>query len=62
MAQTDFPDCIEILDFFHVSEYVWAWQERLFLSKRNGRNLGLNNNRVEQQQRWLKQSQWQSVV
>lgn len=57
MAQTYFPDCIEILDFFHVSEYVWAVARAAFPEQ-----VQRQNSWVEQQQNWLKQSQWQSVV
>ena len=57
MAQTYFPDCIEVLDFFHVSEYVWAVARAAFAGQE-----AVQKRWVEQQQSWLKQSQWQSVV
>lgn len=57
MAQTYFPDCIEILDFFQVSQYVWAVARAAFPEQAQRQKSW-----VEQQQSLLKQSQWQSVV
>lgn len=57
MAQLYFPHCIEVLDFFHVSEYVWAVARAAFAQQQ-----ALQQQWVEQQQQWLKQSQWQSVI
>lgn len=57
MAETYFPHCIEILDFFHVSEYVWAVARAAFPQHEDQQKQW-----VEQQQGWLKHSQWQQVV
>ena len=57
MVELLFPNAIEILDFYHVMEYVWQVARQAF------------PNQHEQQQQWvnvqklrLKQSQWQSVL
>ena len=56
MAALLFPDAIQILDFFHVSEYLWEVAR-----------LGLDDSQeqkawVKTQQERLKQSDWPSVV
>jgi hypothetical protein len=56
MTSLLFPDCIEILDFFHVSEYIWDVARTGFPDPETQRNW------VETQQALLKQSQWQDVV
>jgi len=56
MASVLFPDAIQILDFFHVSEYLWE-------VAREGFSLSQQQQAwVETQQQHLKESQWQSVV
>lgn len=56
MASLLFPDCIQILDFFHVSEYLWEVARNAFAEQAEQRQW------VEAQQDALKQSQWQAVV
>jgi hypothetical protein len=34
MAQEQFPDSIKILDFFHLSEYVWKVAKGLCLAQK----------------------------
>lgn len=54
MAKELFPGCIEILDFFHVSEYVWeAARACLPESSREAW--------AKEQQERLKQSRWEAV-
>lgn len=57
MAETYFPRCVQILDFFHVSEYVWhvarsRWPEDASAQKRW----------VMRQQKRLKESKWLQVI
>lgn len=56
MAGLLFPGCIQILDFFHVSEYLWEVARHAFREQADQRQW------VEAQQDALKQSQWQAVV
>lgn len=56
MASLLFPDAIQILDFFHVSEYLWAVARAAFPQQEDQLNW------VETHQALLKQSQWQDVV
>ena len=57
MASEQFPGSIEILDFFHLSEYVWA------VAKAAYPNQEVNQKDwVKFQQNLLKQSQWQNVI
>ncbi|NET37555.1 MAG: ISKra4 family transposase [Cyanothece sp. SIO1E1] len=57
MAALLFPDAIQILDFFHVSEYLWEVARNAF-----ARNANEQKAWVETQQEALKASQWQTVV
>jgi len=57
MAEENYPDAVQILDFYHVSEYVWDVARELHPSA------------PEQQREWvqpqlkrLKESRWQDVV
>ena len=56
MASLLFPDAIQILDFFHVSEYLWEVARQGFGAPEDQKQW------VEAQQQSLKLSQWQSVV
>jgi Uncharacterised protein family (UPF0236) len=56
MASVLFPDAIQILDFFHVSEYLWEVARQGFSAPEDQKDW------VEAQQQCLKLSQWQSVV
>lgn len=56
MASLLFPDAIQILDFFHVSEYLWE------VARQGFKHLDDQQQWVEQQQEHLKQSQWPSVI
>ena len=57
MASLLFPDAIQILDFFHVSEYLWEVARSAF-----GGQAETQKSWVETQQSALKQSQWPAVV
>lgn len=57
MAEHYFPHAIEILDFFHVSEYIWAVAKVAFPQHESHQKAWVN-----EQQTFLKQSQWQRVV
>lgn len=56
MATLLFPGCIQILDFFHVSEYLWEVARNAFSEQAEQCQW------VEAQQDALKQSQWQAVI
>lgn len=57
MASLLFPDAIQILDFFHVSEYLWEVARAAF-----GGQSEQQKTWVDTQQAALKQSQWPAVV
>ena len=57
MAREEFPGCWEILDFYHLSEYVWSVAKAGYPSKEEAQQ-----NWVKEQQKLLKQSQWQQVI
>ena len=57
MAELLFPDALQILDFFHVSEYLWEVARHAFPRDDDQQRLW-----VETQQDTLKQSQWCDVV
>lgn len=57
MASLLFPDAIQILDFFHVSEYLWEVARAAFVGQAEQQKTW-----VETQQSALKQSQWPVVV
>lgn len=57
MAQEQFAGSIEILDFFHLSEYVWK-VAKLAYPKNEQKQFDW----VSTQQKLLKQSQWKSVI
>ncbi len=57
MADGLFPDAIQILDFFHVSEYLWAVARCAFTTQAEAQATW-----VDTQQQALKQSQWSTVV
>lgn len=57
MAQEQFPGSVEILDFFHLSEYVWAVAKEAYPKQEP-----LQKDWVKQQQQFLKKSQWQQVI
>lgn len=57
MAQEQFPGAIEILDFFHLSEYVWAVASYAYPEQE-----ALQKDWVKQQQQLLKKSQWRQVL
>lgn len=57
MATLLFPGCIQILDFFHLSEYLWEVARAAFVNQEP-----VQKNWVETQQQWLKQSQFEQVV
>ena len=57
MAKRYYPDAVQILDFYHVSEYVWnvakaAWPEKKTSQKRW----------VRVQLKKLKESRWKEVI
>jgi hypothetical protein len=57
MATVLFPGCIEILDFFDLSEYLWEVARAAFAQQPAAQQQW-----VDTQQDWLKQSQSQQVV
>lgn len=57
MVEMLFPDAIQILDFFHVSEYLWAVARCAFSAQAETQKTW-----VETQQIALKQSQWTTVL
>ena len=57
MAQEQFPGSVEILDFFHLSEYVWAVAKEAYPKQEP-----LQKDWVKQQQQFLKKSQWKQVI
>ena len=57
MAQEQFPSSVEILDFFHLSEYVWDVSKAAFPSQEEKQKQW-----VKQQQKFLKKSQWRTVI
>ena len=57
MAQEEFAGSIEILDFFHLSEYVWNVAKLAY-----PKNKQKQSDWVEIQQQLLKKSQWRIVI
>lgn len=57
MSTLLFPGCIQILDFFHLSEYLWEVARSAFVNQQAEQQQW-----VETQQQWLKVSQPQQVV
>ncbi len=57
MAQEQFPGSIEILDFFHLSEYIWAVAKAAYPKKEQSQKYW-----VKIQQQLLKKSQWQTII
>ncbi len=57
MASEQFPSSIEILDFYHLSEYVWKVAQAVFPHLEE-----VQKEWVFQQQVLLKQSQWEKVI
>ena len=57
MAREEFPGCWEILDFYHLSEYVWSVAKAGYPSKEEAQKKW-----VKEQEKLLQQSQWQQVI
>ncbi len=57
MASEQFPGSVEILDFFHLSEYVWAVAKAAYPN-----NEDYQLDWVKTQQQLLKKSQWNTVI
>ena len=57
MAQEQFPGSWEILDFYHLSEYVWSVAKAGYPQQEKAQKSW-----VEEQQKLLKKSQWQQVI
>lgn len=57
MASEQFPGSVEILDFFHLSEYVWAVAKAAYPNKEQ-----TQKDWVKNQQKLLKKSQWFTVI
>lgn len=57
MAQEQFPGSWEILDFYHLSEYVWFVAKAGYPQQEKEQQSW-----VEEQQKLLKKSQWQQVI
>ncbi|MCJ8281487.1 MAG: ISKra4 family transposase [Rivularia sp. ALOHA_DT_140] len=57
MASEQFPGSVEILDFYHLSEYVWAVAKAAYPNKEE-----TQSDWVKTQQQLLKKSQWSVVL
>ena len=57
MAQEQFPNSIEILDFFHLSEYLWKVAKEAYPKKEQKQKVW-----IDIQQHLLKKSQWKTVI
>jgi hypothetical protein len=57
MAQEQFPGAVEILDFFHLSEYVWAVAKEAYPKQE-----AIQKDWVKQQQQFLKNLKWKQVL
>lgn len=57
MASEQFPGAVEILDFFHLSEYVWAVAKAAYPNKED-----TQKDWVKTQQQLLKKSEWTTVI
>ncbi|NEP03359.1 MAG: ISKra4 family transposase, partial [Symploca sp. SIO2E9] len=57
MAQEQFPGAVEILDFYHLSEYVWAVAKEAYPKQES-----VQKDWVKQQQKLLKKSEWKQVL
>lgn len=57
MAREQFPGALEILDFFHLSEYVWAVAKAAY-----PQNEQQQKDWVKTQQELLKKSQWPTAI
>ncbi len=57
MAEEQFPGSVEILDFFHLSEYVWAVAKAAYPNYEQKQK-----DWVKIQQQLLKKSQWRTVI
>jgi hypothetical protein len=57
MAQEQFPGALEILDFFHLSEYIWAVAKEAYPKQE-----AVQKDWVKQQQQLLKKSEWKQVL
>lgn len=57
MASEQFPGSVEILDFFHLSEYVWSVAKAAYPN-----NEDYQKDWVKTQQQLLKKSQWTIVI
>jgi hypothetical protein len=57
MASEQFPNSIEILDFYHLSEYVWKVAKATFPKQEE-----TQKNWVKIQLELLKESQWKTVI
>ncbi|BAY95195.1 MULTISPECIES: ISKra4 family transposase [unclassified Tolypothrix] len=57
MASEQFPGSVEILDFFHLSEYVWSVAKAAYPNKED-----TQKDWVKTQQQLLKKSEWTTVI
>jgi hypothetical protein len=57
MASEQFPGSVEILDFFHLSEYVWSVAKAAYPNKED-----TQKDWVKIQQQLLKKSEWTTVI
>lgn len=56
MAKNDYPDAIQILDFYHLSEYIWK------VAKNYTNDQEKQKTWVNTQQQLLKNSRWETVI
>lgn len=56
MAKNDYPDAIQILDFYHLSEYIWKVAKN-YTNDEEKQKIWVNT-----QQQLLKNSRWETVI
>lgn len=57
MASQSYPNAIQILDFYHLSEYIWKVAKTAYINNEEQQKNWVNN-----QQDLLKKSQWEKVI
>ena len=57
MAEKDYPDALQILDFYHLSEYVWKVAKNAYTNNEEKQKIWVNT-----QQQLLKKSRWEIVI
>ena len=57
MAEKYYPNALQILDFFHLSEYIWKVAKNAYTNNEEKQKIWVNT-----QQQLLKKSQWKTVI